>query len=153
MMARPSSDPVRRETSGESALVVLSRDVAEVGRARRWLLDALVDSSADHQLSDACLVTSELVTNALRHGLGEIVLHASLADDGLLRLSVTDWGEGSPQVLPPDPERIGGVGLLLVDALSEAWGVATFPGGKTVWASIGLPAAVVVDERAVQSDG
>jgi hypothetical protein len=42
-------------------------------------------------------------------------------------------------MLSPDLERVGGVGLLVVERVSTAWGVAPFPGGKTVWASIAAP--------------
>ena len=44
-------------------------------------------------------------------------------------------------MLPVDPERIGGLGLRIVDQLASAWGVAPFPGGKTVWATIAHPPA------------
>jgi hypothetical protein len=42
-------------------------------------------------------------------------------------------------VLPLDPTRIGGLGLVVVDRIASDWGVAPFPGGKTVWAALSLP--------------
>jgi hypothetical protein len=42
-------------------------------------------------------------------------------------------------LLPPDPARIGGLGLVVVDGVSAEWGVAPFPGGKTVWALLARP--------------
>jgi anti-sigma regulatory factor (Ser/Thr protein kinase) len=141
-MAEFSSDPVRQAGAGLRALVVLSRDAAEVGHARRWLRQALTGEADDRQIDEACLVTSELVTNALRHGLGQVVVHTSLADDGIVQIAVTDWSEEAPRLLPVDPQRVGGVGLRVVEALAKAWGVAAFPGGKTVWASIGPRAGV-----------
>ena len=89
------------------------------------------------------------MTNTLRHGAGDVVVHASIAGDETVRVTVTDWSDESPRVLPPDPTRVGGVGLRVVEAIATAWGVAPFPGGKTVWASIGRPATVA--ERAVTS--
>ena len=59
---------------------------------------------------------------------------------GLLELSVTDSGAELPELLARDPQRIGGIGLVIVDQLSEDWGVASFPGGKTVWATLTLSA-------------
>ena len=44
---------------------------------------------------------------------------------------------------PVDPERIGGLGLRIVDQLAIAWGVAPFPGGKTVWATVPRAARLV----------
>ena len=80
---------------------------------------------------------SELTTNALRHGLGEVVVRAAVDDDGAVHLSVTDSGDELPAMQPADPDRIGGLGLRIVDQLCAAWGVASFPGGKTVWATVG----------------
>ena len=87
---------------------------------------------------DASLVVSELVTNALRHGDGPTVLRASLAA-AEVQVAVTDSGDGEPRLLPPDPERIGGLGLVVVSQVAAAWGVAPFPGGKTVWAVLARP--------------
>ena len=35
--------------------------------------------------------------------------------------------------------RIGGVGLRIVEEVAASWGVAPFPGGKTVWVVIDPP--------------
>ena len=42
-------------------------------------------------------------------------------------------------MLPPDPDRIGGLGLVVVSRVAAEWGVAPFPGGKTVWALLARP--------------
>jgi len=146
-MSSSASDPVRRDPESVRSLIVLTRDPSEVANSRRWLRRTLDGQANGPQLNDACLVTSELVTNALRHGLGDVVVHTALCDDGSVQVSVIDWAEEVPQVLSPDPERIGGVGLQLVEAVAESWGVAPFPGGKTVWASIASPAARPDDAR------
>jgi anti-sigma regulatory factor (Ser/Thr protein kinase) len=132
-------DPVRRDDDAVArATLVLQRNLHAPAAARDWLTGAFGDSVTAGEIQDGCLVLSELVTNALRYGLGDIVVHAALVDD-CVRLSVTDWADEMPRMLSPDLERVGGVGLLVVERVSTAWGVAPFPGGKTVWASIAAP--------------
>ena len=105
--------------------------------ARSWLSAFLHDQRVGASASgDAVLIISELVTNALRHGLGEIVARSALTDGGVLYLSVTDSGQELPELLPVDPSRVGGVGLQIVDRLSSQWGISPFPGGKTVWVTM-----------------
>jgi anti-sigma regulatory factor (Ser/Thr protein kinase) len=139
-MSFPSGDPIRPDTGDDHDMVVLGRDMRSVGRARQWLRAFLDSRSAEAQVADAVLVTSELVTNALRHGLGDVVLRASIETPSAVRVSVTDSGPELPTLVPPDPTRIGGVGLRIVDELAASWGVAPFPGGKTVWVVVERPA-------------
>ena len=73
------------------------------------------------------LVISELVTNALRHGLGDVVVRASVDDQTAVCVSVTDSGAEQPRLLPPDPRRLGGVGLRIVDDIAASWGVVAIP--------------------------
>ena len=80
-------------------------------------------------------MVSELASNALRHGLGDVAVRAAI-EHGALQLSVTDSGSELPELQPIDPTRVGGLGLRIIDELSAAWGVAPFPGGKTVWATL-----------------
>ena len=134
-------DPIRPDDRAERAMTVLERDLASVGLARDWFTATFGSRAEAAQADDARLVISELVTNALRHGLGEVVLRCSIGADGALDVSVTDSGEERPTMLPPDPKRIGGIGLRVVDSLSTKWGISPFPGGKTVWASIARPGA------------
>jgi anti-sigma regulatory factor (Ser/Thr protein kinase) len=96
-------------------------------------------------LDVAELVLSELVTNALRARAPhdrQVGVHISHSDEnGLLRLEVSDAGEGRPEVRRPSADEIGGRGLLLVEALTHRWGVQEREGGigKTVWVEIKAP--------------
>ena len=122
-------------------MAVFARDVLSVSSAREWLSRFLADHHVTSTVSaDACLVLSELVTNALRHGLGDIVTLGSV-DDAEVRVSVTDSGDELPDLLPTSPDRIGGLGLHVVGRVADNWGVASFPGGKTVWATLSLDRA------------
>ncbi|MFI5845416.1 ATP-binding protein [Catenuloplanes sp. NPDC051500] len=94
----------------------------------RWNLTALAD--------DACVIASELVTNAVRHA--GTPLQVTLAvTDGRFLLAVRD-GSPLPAVpTQPDPHTPGGRGLLLVGEISQAWGSVALPdGGKVVWAAL-----------------
>ena len=119
-------------------MVVYERQAANVGEARSWIDEFLSECAIGNTVrDDAQLVVSELVTNALMHGDGSLVLRASIMGD-TVQISVTDSGDELPEVLPLDPSRIGGLGLIVVDRLASDWGVSPFPGGKTVWAALTL---------------
>ena len=138
-MARSSMSgdaAVRSDRGNEHTMAVFDRDVVSVASARNWLHRFLDQHEVPTSVSaDATLVLSELVTNALRHGLGEIMTLGSLHGEEI-RMSVTDAGDELPDILPASPGRIGGLGLHVVGSVADNWGVASFPGGKTVWATL-----------------
>jgi len=96
------------------------------------LLEPLLD---DERLQDAVLLVSEVVTNAVRHGRageGEEVRVALAVDDGYVRIEVHDPGDGfAPE---PEPQRrgTGGMGLVLLDAITHRYGVEVDQ-GTSVW--------------------
>ena len=96
------------------------------GALRRWCGD-----SVDREmLVDAVLLASELTTNALLHGDGQITLRARLDEDHLL-VELTDEGSGFERALQrSDFWRIGGWGLGIVDDVASRWGVHE---GTHVW--------------------
>src|SRR5262245_60631601 len=130
-------DPIRHDDGRAHTPRVLPREAGSVADAGSWMSTFLRDQQVvDAASGDAVLIISELVTNALRHGLGEIVARTALTDGGVLYLSVPASGRGLPGLLPVDPSRVGGVGLHIVDRSSSQWGISPFPGGKTVWATM-----------------
>ncbi|MFD7472962.1 SpoIIE family protein phosphatase [Streptomyces sp. NPDC059837] len=115
----------------------LPREPRSVGRAREyartqltaWDLEPLVDTTE--------LLVSELVTNALRYGEGEIRLRLLL--DRTLVCEVWDAGLVQPRRRRARDTDEGGRGLQLVGLLSAAWGSRRTPAGKTVWFELPLP--------------
>jgi anti-sigma regulatory factor (Ser/Thr protein kinase) len=94
-------------------------------------------------LDNATLLTSELVTNAIRHSRsgesGGSVGLVVLAVTGGIRVEVTDSGSagGSP-VVRDDIYTCDGHGLFLVEAVADRWGYRTAGAGTTVWFGLGL---------------
>ena len=109
--------------------------------ARRAIAGALADRVAQPVLANAQLITSELVTNSVRHsrtsGADDVVLRLRIWQDGC-RLEVEDAGhEGVIAPQPPDLDHPGGMGLNLVQTLSERWGLVRAAHGPTrVWAEM-----------------
>ncbi|MFI5822070.1 SpoIIE family protein phosphatase [Streptomyces rishiriensis] len=115
--------------------------VPEASRhARRFTRRTLrVWGVTETAMDSALLVVSELVTNALVHTGGPVRLDLSLIGSRL-RVAVTDASPRTP-VKPTDPgwEATGGRGILLVEAVSDAWGTVPVSGGKQVWSELVLP--------------
>jgi anti-sigma regulatory factor (Ser/Thr protein kinase) len=117
----------------------LPLDPTSASAARRFVTDVLHQwghQDLSHQLS---LLTSELVTNSVLHTSGELELGMYL-DVDRLRVEVVDRSERLPALQAPDPNAPGGRGLLIIEALSRAWGVEGRGDGKAVWFEVGLDA-------------
>jgi anti-sigma regulatory factor (Ser/Thr protein kinase) len=80
------------------------------------------------------LLTSELVTNAVRHGAGVVTLTIERSPDAV-SIHVADEEPGEPQVQPERLMSVGGRGLRMVQSLAGAWGVTPRDDGpgKVVW--------------------
>jgi len=104
----------------------------------------------DDRVDDARIVVSELVTNAVVHAGTELEIRVEVDTDA--RLSVTDFvPERQPKIRPDDPAQVGGLGLKLVDQLSEQWGVATSDHAKTVWCELSSHSRAAVPRPVGQS--
>jgi hypothetical protein len=89
---------------------------------------------------DAALLTSEVVTNAISHGEGDVLLRVR-RDGPRALVEVHDHSSEPPKLQPPDPRRAGGNGLRIVEALASCWGVTQIEDdGKIVWFEIPLSA-------------
>jgi anti-sigma regulatory factor (Ser/Thr protein kinase) len=128
---------------------VLPCDAASAGMARRLLRRELDDGAAGAVADVACLLVSELVTNAVVHARTDIVVDMH-TEAGAVRVEVSDGSRALP-VLPALPPGGGGRatatsfaatgrGLRLLDSLAQRWGAdrASDGTGKTVWFELAL---------------
>lgn len=88
-------------------------------------------SSLEPRYEDVVLVVSELVSNSVRHSESTEIDLTVRAEDGHIRVEVSDDGPG----FTPDAPRGEGMGLAIVERLSERWGLVS--GERfTVWAEL-----------------
>lgn len=126
----------------------LARDPGSVPCARAVIRAVTSDWGIKGEVAEnAELIVSELVTNAVRVAApADRVVGLRVAREPgelRLRIEVSDGGSGLPEPRCPGDDELGGRGLLLVDALSDCWGVRQHEGdtGKTVWAELETSAA------------
>jgi anti-sigma regulatory factor (Ser/Thr protein kinase) len=128
-MARPDG-------ATESAFP-LPRHPTAAGQARRTVA-ATCEGLHRDVTTIAQLLTSEVVTNALQHGAGDIVMHVSRTP-GQLLVEVEDESAARPRRLQTSVEDTRGRGLAMLETLASRWGVRERDGGgKTVWFTLRL---------------
>jgi anti-sigma regulatory factor (Ser/Thr protein kinase) len=117
-----------------SAQVRLASSPQSAARARHFIARTLAAWQVLTGAAEtAVLLTSELVTNALRYSQGSVNVHVDV-DEQTVRISVHDAEPRMPQLLAVAAEAENGRGLWLVDALAKRWGTEQLPGdGKQVW--------------------
>ena len=113
--------------------VPLPADARAATVARR-AVEPVVSGLPPDRRADVLLMTTELVTNAFRHGSPPITLTID-AQAGSLRVEVEDAGDGRP-ARSPEPNPAGGWGLLLVEEAADRWGVVD--GSTNVWFEVDL---------------
>jgi anti-sigma regulatory factor (Ser/Thr protein kinase) len=94
---------------------------------------------AERTVADVLLVTSELVTNAIRHA-GGLTGFVATVEDGFVRVTVSDASSLRPRrLVTAGRGRPGGYGWPLVCAVAEEVTVTYRPGGgKSVCARVRL---------------
>jgi anti-sigma regulatory factor (Ser/Thr protein kinase) len=116
--------------------VVLPAESGSCSRARRLVDEAVTSWGLPEEFADdAALVVTELVSNGADHAEGPLRLTVSRTEGGV-RIEVHDRSSARPVVRPVSPESPRGRGMIIVNALSESWGVEPDAEGKTVWAEL-----------------
>ncbi|MGW5050076.1 ATP-binding protein [Actinokineospora sp. NPDC004072] len=123
-----------------TALIRLRRR-PESAASARYFTAAVLDSwrVVDDLVQDVLLAVSELVTNAVEHGVGEVVLELVNLSGRCLRVQVSDQGLGAnPALVPLSPSTPRSRGLAIVAAVSTRWGHRGNDSGLCVWAEFPL---------------
>jgi two-component sensor histidine kinase len=102
-------------------------------RRAREAVTARVGSRLSTARRSALLtIVSELVTNSVKHGPGGAIhVNLKVSEDGAVLGRVEDGGRGRVAVREGVDPAEGGVGLKLVDAFTDRWGVEE--GTTNVW--------------------
>jgi anti-sigma regulatory factor (Ser/Thr protein kinase) len=117
--------------------VALPRSADAPQTARRLIDQWFAEPLEQAELEAARLLASELVSNAVRHGRGQITLQADL-DENRLLVEVIDEGGGLERALREhDFTGVSGWGLRLVDSQSSRWGA--HEGTTHVWFELERP--------------
>jgi hypothetical protein len=114
---------------------------AESASVARWLVtDLLRDLVEEDTLDTAALLTTELVSNAIRQTREELVITVRLAG-GRVRIGVADSSHRRPHLVQVGSRDTSGRGLHLVEAMADRWGVEPDDRGlgKTVWFELDAP--------------
>jgi hypothetical protein len=122
---RPAARRARR--------ISLSAGLAAPARARRHVRAAIYAWDVPVDETIAVLLTSELVTNAVRHEAGETVMLAIGCANGQFRVDVHDTSCFLPVPVAGPADTETGRGLILVASLATQWGFYPTSAGKAVY--------------------
>jgi anti-sigma regulatory factor (Ser/Thr protein kinase) len=133
--------------------VSLSAGPAAAGQARAEVREAIFAWDLPVDASVAVLLTSELVTNAIRHETGETIVLDIGCGRGELRVDVHDTARPRPALVNAPADAENGRGLLLVATLSDNWGCYRTRAGKAVYFKLALGADAGEDDGCGARDG
>jgi anti-sigma regulatory factor (Ser/Thr protein kinase) len=127
-----------RPTALHRHRVSLTAGPAAAAEARGQVRAAICTWDVPVDPSVAVLLTSELVTNAVRHEAGETVMLAITCSGDQLRVDVHDTSCSLPVPVDAPADAETGRGLMLVASLSAEWGYYRTPAGKAVYFTLAL---------------
>ena len=140
-----------RPTELRGCRVRLTAGPAAAAEARRQVKAAIRTWDIPVDPDTAVLLTSELVTNAIRHEVTGIVVLAITFSCGQLRVDVHDTSRALPMLVDAPVDAETGRGLMLVTSLSAEWGFYRTPAGKAVYFTLAFqPDAAESVERGPQ---
>ena len=121
------------EGEGQRATIALASNSASLSAARSFVSSTLAQWDREDRDKVVPLMTSEIVSNAVRHAAGSVTLEVTLLNGEELRVEVRDGSPDAPVIRRSNPGGIGGHGLTIVESLARRWGVERFEDSKVVW--------------------
>ncbi|MFF6772649.1 SpoIIE family protein phosphatase [Streptomyces sp. NPDC012637] len=123
------------QTGGRLQQHVGQNDPEALRSARHMIRAAVRAWGAGERSDEIELVADELMTNALMHtdGGAIVTLRMLAGPERRLRVEVEDRSSALPRRREAGESGVSGRGLLLVDRISDLWGVEPRGGGKCVW--------------------
>ncbi|MFE7859167.1 SpoIIE family protein phosphatase [Streptomyces sp. NPDC057403] len=139
LMRRRGLDAPR--SGGRLQQHVAPGDPEALTEARHMIRAAVRAWGAKDRADEIELVADELITNALMHTEGSAILTLRVltGSDRRLRVEVEDSSSALPRRREAGESGVSGRGLLLVDLLTDVWGVEARGGGKCVWCEFLMP--------------
>ncbi|WP_370084513.1 PAS domain S-box protein [Streptacidiphilus sp. MAP12-16] len=108
-----------------------------VSEGRRILRRTLNSSDCEEISDTACLLASELLTNAVKHACGPLRVRVRRTEDEV-SIEVCDGSPFLPHARLAGTDAESGRGLLLVESLAGTWGTRPTSEGKAVWFALPL---------------
>ena len=123
-----------------SAQMTLRPEPQQVAVGRRFTRQTLTAWQHTDLADTACLLVSEILTNAVHHARQMIGLRLHHTA-GEVIAEITDDNTQLPQRTLPAAADESGRGLTLVEALAGTWGARLSSTGKTVWFTLAIDPA------------
>jgi anti-sigma regulatory factor (Ser/Thr protein kinase) len=127
-----------RTTELQMRRIRLSAGPMAAAEARGEVRAAILSWEVPVDEDIAVLLTSDLVTNAIRHAAGERVMLGIRCSSDQLRIDVYDTSRTLPMLADAAEDDENGRGLMLVAKLSSDWGFYRTPAGKAVYFTLAL---------------
>jgi len=110
-----------------------------VRAARRWTRETLEDWQLTKPTRTIEQLVSELLTNSIEHASTTSVGICLILTDAAVLIEVNDSDAARlPTRKSPSLNDTSGRGLLIVEELSDRWGVQVSDHGKTVWCEVAI---------------
>jgi len=132
--------------------IALDAEPAAAAEARTEVRAAIFAWDLPVDASVAVLLTSELVTNAIRHEAGPVIILDLGCAHGQLRVDVHDTSRFLPTLVDAPADAEAGRGLMLVASLSDDWGCYRTGAGKAVYFTLGFQAGLDAGDGRARDD-